>query len=479
METLKEKTAKGIFWGALSNGVQQFLGMLFGIMLGRILLPEDYGMVAMLTVFSAIANNLQNSGFTTALANLPHPTHKDYNAVFWFNILVSLTCYAVLFLAAPLIASYYHEPRLVALCRYLFLGFVLASLGTAQSAYLFKNLRAKQQAKAGITGVLVSSAAGVTLAYLGMAYWALATQTLVYVGTCTLMAWHYSDWRPTWEFDFSPVKRMFGFSCKVLLTNIVTQVNNNVLNVLLGRHFVAHDVGCFNQASQWNSKCCYVVQSMVTQVAQPVLVEMRSERSRQLAALRKLVRFTAFLSFPLMLGLGLVSHEFIVLLITEKWEASAVLLQIVSLNGAVTPICVLLSSAVLSQGRSDLNLYVTAALAVAQIATMALIWPYGIKVMVVVYTALTVVWLFVWHTFTRTTMGYGLGMFLKDILPFAFVAAGVMVATHFLTLPIQGLALLLAARVVVAAVLYYAVMRLAGAEILKECQAFLLRKWKK
>lgn len=479
METLKEKTAKGIFWGGLSNGVQQLLGMLFGIILGRILLPEDYGMIAMLTVFTAIASSLQNSGFSTALANLPHPTHKDYNSVFWFNISVSLVCYVVLFFCAPLIAGYYHEPRLVPLCRYLFLCFVIASAGTAQSAYLFKNLRAKQQAKAGIAGVLLSSAVGVTLAWQGLAYWALATQSLVYVSVCTLLSWHYSDWRPTFEIDFDPVRRMFGFGSKVLLTNIVTQVNNNVLNVLLGRHFVAHDVGCFNQASQWNSKSNYVVQSMVTQVAQPVLVEMNGQRERQLAALRKLVRFTAFLSFPLMFGLGLVSHEFIILLLKEKWEASALLLQILVLNGAVTPLSTLLSNAVLSKGRSDLNLYVTTALAATQIATMALIWPLGIRVMVVAYTMLSVVWLFVWHTFTRRSMGYGCGMFLADTLPFALAALAVMGTTHFATLPIHGLAPLLAVRIAVAATLYYMVMKLARVQILRECEQFVRAKLNK
>lgn len=478
METLKEKTAKGIFWGGLSNGLQQFLGMLFGIILGRILLPEDYGMVAMLTVFTAIANNLQNSGFSTALANLKQPTHKDYNSVFWFNILMSLTCYVVLFFCAPLIARYYHEPRLVPLCRYSFLGFVIASLGTAQSAYLFKNLRAKQQAKAGIAAVLLSSAVGVTMAWQGAAYWALATQSIVYVAICVVLNWHYSDWRPTFDIDFSPVRRMFGFSSKVLLTGIVTQVNNNVLNVLLGRYFSPHATGCYNQASQWNSKCNYVVQSMVAQVAQPVLVEMRGQEERQLAALRKLMRFTAFLVFPLMFGLGLVSHEFIVLLIKEKWVASAALLQILVLNGAVTPLCALFSNTVLSRGRSDLNLWLTASLGVVQIVTMVVIWPYGIQTMVVVYALISVAWLFVWHAFVWRLTGYRLSMFLKDIVPFAFSALTVMLVVHFATASIAPLALLLAVRIVLAALLYYAVMKLARVQILRECEQFVLGRFR-
>ena len=126
-ESLKEKTAKGLFWGALNNSLMQFIGLLFGIVLGRLLSPSDYGMMAMLTIFSVIANNLQNSGFGTALANLDHPRDEDYNSVFFFNIIVGISAYIILFFCAPLISDYYHEPRLTPLSRFAFLGFVFAS----------------------------------------------------------------------------------------------------------------------------------------------------------------------------------------------------------------------------------------------------------------------------------------------------------------------------------------------------------------
>ena len=140
--SLKDKTAKGLFWGGLSNGVQQLLGLLFGIILARLLSPTDYGMIAMIAVFSLIANELQNSGFRAALVNIKEPTHKDYNSVFWFNILMGSTLYAILFFCAPLIANYYNTPELTPLSRYAFLGFVFSSFGTAQMAFLHKNLLA-------------------------------------------------------------------------------------------------------------------------------------------------------------------------------------------------------------------------------------------------------------------------------------------------------------------------------------------------
>ena len=147
-ETLKEKTAKGLFWGAMNNGAMQVIGLVFGIILGRLLSKEDYGMMAMINVFPLIAIALQNSGFASAIGNLKNPTANDYNSVFWFNILVGGSLYAILFFCAPFIADFYHDERLVALCRLAFINILFSSLGTAQAAFLFKNMMVKQQAKA-------------------------------------------------------------------------------------------------------------------------------------------------------------------------------------------------------------------------------------------------------------------------------------------------------------------------------------------
>ena len=476
METLKEKTAKGMFWGGMNNGVQQAIGLVFGIILGRLLSPDDYGMMAMISVFSLIATTLQNSGFTSALANLKAPLHRDYNSVFWFNIIAGVSMYALLFFCAPLIAAYYHTDKLTPLCRYAFLSIVIASMGTAQSAYLFKNLMAKQQAKAGMTAVVCSSAVGAAMAFGGMAYWSLATQGLVFVGVSTAMQWHYSPWRPTLSIDFGPVRRMFRFSVKVLATAIATHINNNVLNILLGRYFTPHAAGSYNQAYQWSSKCFYLVQGMVQQVAQPVLSGLNGEQGRQLAVLRKMVRFTSFVSFPLLFGLSLVAREFIVTAITAKWLPSAELLQILAVGGAVMPLHTVLSNMLLSKGRSDLYLWCTVGLGVASIATMVAIWPLGIRTMVVAYAALNIMWVFVWLFFVRRLMGYGLLMFLRDTLPFALTAAAVMAATAAATAWISSAVALLAARVAMAALLYYAVMRAARVRILRECEQFIISR---
>ena len=490
MESLKDKTARGLFWGGMNNGVQQLLGLAFGIILGRLLDPSDYGMTAMLAVFSVIANELQSSGFKTGLINLREPRHEDYNAVFWFNVVAGALIYAVLFLAAPLIARFYGNPALIPLSRYVFLGFVFSSFGMAQSAYLTKQMQIKQIAKCGMTATLTSSLVSVAMAAMGFGYWALATQYLMYIAVNTLLLWRFSAWRPTLSpltSHLSPLKRLFPFSFRIMLSAIFTQLNANIMNLLLGRFYGEANTGHYNQAYQWSSKCFLLVGNMLKQVDQTVLVGLREERERQLAVLRKMVRFTAFVSFPLLFGLAIVSHEFIMLAIGEKWAFAASLLPLLCLCGAFMPLSTLLTDSVISQHRSDIYLWSTIALGVLQIALMVGLWRQGIMVMVVAYTLLNIAWMFVWHFFVRRLMGYRLTDFLKDILPFALAAAFVMGLTWLITYQFTVYSLqftddylrlwiLLISRVVMAMLLYYGVMRIAGAVILKEVMAFIKKK---
>ena len=462
METLKEKTTRGLFWGGMNNVVQQGLGLLFGIILGRLLNPEDYGMIAMILVFQLIANALQESGFKSAIGNLKEPQHNDYNSVFWFNIIVGVTCYVILFFVAPLIADYYHTPELVLLCRVAFLTIIFAALGTAQSAYLFRTL--------------LSSIIGVTLAFLKCGYWALAIQSMAYIGLNSLLLWYFSPWRPTLHLDFGPVRHMFKFSSKLLATTILERLNTNVMNILLGRHFTKHEVGNYNQAYQWNSKVFYLLQGTLAQVAQPVFTNVADEQERQLRILRKLMRFTAFLAFPMLFGFGLVAQEFIVLTIGEKWLESARLLQLLCISGAFIPISSVLTNMLISKGKSGTYFWVTLALCITLIATMQMLYPYGIRSMVIAYVIIYVLWTLVWHFFVSRLTGYTLWALLLDIVPFAMIAFGVMAATWWATQNISLLALLLPARILMAAVLYYIVMRLLRVKILEECMAFIKKK---
>lgn len=477
-QSLKDKTAKGLFWGGLSNGIQQLLNLLFGIALARILNAEDYGMVGMLSIFSLIAGSLQESGFTAALANKREISHKDYNAVFWFSSGISLCLYAVLFLCAPLIARFYEVPELTALARYSFLGFFIASLGIAHSAYLFRNLMVKQKAIAAIIGLVVSGSVGVTMALMGFAYWGIATQSIVYVGTINICYWKLSPWRPTLSFDFRPLKGMISFSSKLLITNIFNHINNNLFSVILGKFYNEQAVGYYSQANKWNLMGHLLISNMVNGVAQPVFAQVGDERERQLRVFRKMLRFTAFVSFPAMLGLSLISPQFIVIAVTDKWLPSAGMLQLLCVGGAFIPITLLYSNLIVSKGKSNIFMWNTVTLGIFQLAAMLLLHTYGIRTMILAYVAINISWLLVWHYFVWREIGLTLFQAMKDILSFAVIAAGVMICTYYITLNITNIYLLLTAKILIAAVLYIGIMWGSRSVTFKESIQYLTKKKK-
>lgn len=477
--SLKEKTAKGLLWGGLSNGLVQIINLSVGLCLLRLLTPEDYGTVQVLTVFSTIASNLQESGFTAALANKKEPRHRDYNAVFWFNVLCGSLLYLILFCCAPLIAEFYKEPILVPLARFSFLSFLISSWGIAQRAYLFGHLMVKQSSIIFISALVVSGVASIIMALCGMAYWGLAAQGVIFVTVVMLMNWWYSPWRPTLEWDFRPIREMFGFSSKLLVTNLFQQVNKNVFSVLLGKFYGRTLTGYYGNANRWNDMGVGTIDSMISGVAQPTLTQVSDDPERYVQVFRKMLRFTCFVSFPCMLGLGLVAPEFIRLAAGSKWMPSVPYLQLLCIYGAFYPVTTLYSKLVISKGKSDINLLNTIATCLCIWLALYLAHPYGIRTMIVAFVCINVLWLLVWHGFARHLITFRLRDALADILPFAGIAAAVMGATWFATQSIPFLALRLAAKIGMAAALYTGVLYVCHAEILRESLQFLLKKKRK
>ena len=475
-QSLKDKTAKGLFWGGFSNGIQQLLNLVFGIFIARLLTPSDYGMVGMLAIFSLIAGSIQESGFTAALVNKKEVTHKDYNAVFWFNIITSLCLYLVLFLCAPLIAYFYKVPELTPLARYSFTGFFIASLGISHSAYLKRNLMVKQQAMSSVIGLTVSGIAGVTLAYLGFSYWGYATQSIVYVAVNTACYWHFTRWRPTLQFSLAPIKEMFGFSGKLLITNIFMTINNNLFSVLLGKFYTKQAVGDFSQANKWNNMGHSLITGMINGVAQPVLASITEDTQRQVAVFRKMLRFTAFISFPAMFGLSIVSKEFIVITITDKWLVSAQMMQLLCIWGAFIPINNLFSNLLVSRGRSSVFMFCNITLSILQLITACLSYPYGITMMIYLFITINILWLFVWYFFVKREIPLTLSCVLKDIAPYFLLAATLTASAYYITLGIRNLYLSLLIKIVLVVSLYALILWKLQSVIFRECIEFIRKK---
>ena len=262
----------------------------------------------------------------------------------------STTIYILLFFAAPLIADFYDTPELIPLSRLSFLGFVISSMSIAPRAYLFKNLRIKDTTIISISSLIVSGIVGITSAANGFAYWGIALQSISFVTVMTVLNFYFSRWRPCFRFDFTPIKEMIGFSSKIIITNIFTIINNNLFSVLLGKFYSEREVGNFTQANKWNGMGHTTITGMINGIAQPVFTRVADDKARQLAVFRKLLRFTAFISFPAMLGLSLVSKELIIITITEKWLPSADILQLLCIWGAFIPVINLFSNLLISRG---------------------------------------------------------------------------------------------------------------------------------
>ena len=471
--SLKERTAKGLVWGGLSNGLMQVLEGLFGVVLMYVLFPDDYGKVAALNIFAALASAFQESGFISALCNKKEPTHEEYNAVFWFNILVSATLYLILWFCAPLIATFYHDSELIPLSRFLFLCFLLSAVGTVQRAYLFGHLMVKETSICNICGVLISSIICVIMAWNGFAYWGLVTKSVCFVAIVQIMSWYFSKWRPSLHIDLKPAWQMFGFGSKLMLTNVFNILNKEAFSVLLNRQFNNHVAGIYTQARKWDDMASNTINGMVNGVAQPTLAQVRENIDRYRQVFRKMMRFTCFVTFPAMFGLAIIAQDFILLVGKEKWAESGTMLALLCIHGAVVPITTLYSNLTISRGKSGVNMTCTIGQCLVVWAGLILLYPKGLMPMVIYFIALNIAWLGIRQWWAKRLVGLRWREALKDILPFLLFTLIVHGFTRWATSNIPIMWIRMVSRIIMAAVLYTGIMWLSGAKIMRETVEYL------
>ena len=474
-EGLKERTAKGLMWGAINNLTSQLLMALIGIILGRLLTPADYGMVGMLAIFTAITGSLQESGFTAALTNLKEATHREYNAVFWTSTGISILLYLVLYISAPLIADYFHQPGLIPLSRLVFASLLLAGIGIAHAAYMFRNMMNREKAITGFFALVGSGIIGITLALNGYSYWSLAWQQFAYICIINIGRLYYVRWMPSFHIDLSPIREMIGFSSKILITNIINQVNNNILSFVFGRLFTAGAVGNYTQAAKWNTMGHSLISGTMQQVAQPVLASINEEENRQLNVFRKMLRFTAFLSMPAMLGLAFIA-DFIVVLLGEQWTDSVPLLRMLCISGAFLPIHTLYQNLFISHGRSDTYMWCSVALVITQIVVVMVFATWGIEIMIAAYVVTLILWTGIWQVLAYRLIQLRFTDLLKDVCPFLLATIGCIGIAYYTTLFITNVIALILSRIIITSLLYMAIMKIAHVKIFKECIQFIFKR---
>jgi O-antigen/teichoic acid export membrane protein len=451
-DNIKQKTASALMWGSILSASTQIISVVLGIFLARMLNAEDYGLVAMIVVFHVIANSIRDAGFPQALINLKPATHRDYNAVFWISMFIAIVMYIALFFAAPTISLFYKKPELTI------------------------KMQVKQRAIIELTALVSSAILSVVVALLGWRYWALIIQQLSYQIVAAIMVWFFADFRPSFKIDFRPLKSMFAFGSKIMLTGIFYQLNNNLITVLLGKFYNVSKVGFYSQGNKWSQMGGSFLSASIQSVAQPVLVQVGNSIERQRNAFRKIMRFGAFLSFPLLFGLALTGREFIVITIGEKWLPSVTFLQIFSIYYAFTFLQVIYNNILFAHNKSNLYMWAYIITGVLQIAAVIIMYPFGIEKMVIVYVAVGLATTSLWHIFSYKLLDYKLSMLMKDILPFMLIAAVSCVIAYFSTIFISNIYLLICLRIIIVIAIYISVLYLLNARILKESLEFLKRK---
>lgn len=501
-ENLKERTAKGLFWSLFGNGAQQVVVMLIGILLGRLLSPGDYGLVGMLTIFSILASNLQESGFTAALTVKKEAAHDDFNAVFWTSAFLSAGLYVVLFFCAPFIAAYDNSPELTLLGRVIFLGFFFTSLGISHVAWLLRNLKVREKTMAQVSASLVSGFIGLGCAFCGCGVWSLVAMDLSYKLVHTLVVWYFTPWRPTLHLNLRPAWEMFGFGSKLLVTNCLNTINGQLLQSLMG-HFYHRDLmGHYSQANKWNTLGTSLLTGMLNSVARPVLAKVEDDGLRQKRVFRKMLRFTAMLSFPAMMGIGLVG-DFVPLLMGDKWLFCVPYLQVLCVGGAFLPVNEIFSNLMISRQRSDLYMYTTTAFLIVQLA-MVLAFTSGLSggmnffsffgaepgslmPLLVCVVALQPVWFFVLFFVAKRLLAIRLREVLKDVFPFLLVALCSLCIGYYASVGLVGAVgldgyaarvALVVLKIVITASFYCMVMYFSRVEEFRECVDFALKRGK-
>ncbi|MBQ5373690.1 MAG: oligosaccharide flippase family protein, partial [Bacteroidaceae bacterium] len=287
-----------------------------------------------------------------------------------------------------------------------------------------------------------------------------------------------SPWRPTFQIDLGPVWRMFGFSSKLLLTNIVNTLSSQAFSFLLGKFYGDYTAGIYGNARKWDDMCANTINGMVSGVALPVLSKVRDERERYSQVFRKMLRFVSFVSFPCMLGMGFVAREFLLAVVGPKWEASAELLSLLSIYGAIFPLMTLYGQMVISQGKSQINMWCTIGLSSLILIGLWALHPFGVHTMVVYFIALNALWLLVWQFFALRLIRLSFWHAFCDVAPFLLLSLGSMAVAWTSTRAIENIYLLLASKIALTALCYVGILWILRARILRESIDYFLHKRK-
>ncbi|MEG1749737.1 MAG: lipopolysaccharide biosynthesis protein [Tannerellaceae bacterium] len=381
MTSIKQQAATSVLWSAIERFSVQGIQFVLSIVIARLLLPADYGLIAMLSIFMALAQSFIDGGFANALVQKKDRTEVDYSTVFYFNIAVSFVIYLLLYLSAPWIASFYEEEQLSLITRVVGITLIINSFGIVQQAKLTIALDFKRQAIASLLAVLISGVVGLWMAFSGYGVWTLVYQSLLNNMLRVVLTWFFSGWWPRLSFSVSSFKVLFSFGSKLLLSSLLHTLYTNLYTLVIGKRFAAVELGYYNRAFTLAQFPSTNFTNVIVRAVYPIQCRLQDDNEQLCSIFLKYMRLACYLIFPVMIGLCALAEPLVRLLLTEKWLPAVPLLQILCIAYMWDPIMKINHNMLNVKGRSDYFLYAEIIKkAVALLILFATI-PFGVKVM--------------------------------------------------------------------------------------------------
>jgi O-antigen/teichoic acid export membrane protein len=453
--SLKAQAIRGVIWGFLDRLGQRGISFVIMIILARLLVPAQFGLVGMLAIFMEVAGAFVDSGFSAALIQKKEVTDVDICSAFYVNVLIGLTAMGLLCVGAPWVAAFYRQPILTPLMRVLSLNLVINSLACVHFALLCRRIDFKTQLKIGLAATSLSGAIGIVMAFQGFGVWSLVTQYLTVTFLRAAFLWIAIAWRPRLMFSLASVREMFGFGSRLLASGLLNTFFEDLYLVIIGRLFSAMYLGLYNSARRIQTLATTNTTTVVTHVAFPVFSRMQDDPVRLKRSLRKAMTLLALIHFPVMAGLALVAQPLVNVLLSPKWAASAPWLQLLCLVGATYPHQALLLNLLKAKGRSDLFFKLEVLKKILTVIAIAVTYRWGVVGLLWGQIVLSALGYYINSYYVIRLVHYSLKEQLADLAPYAGVSALMGLGVYLMRLvPLPGETSRLLAETLLGIVLY-------------------------
>lgn len=436
--SLKEQATTSVIWSAVERFSVQGIQLLLTIIIARVLMPSDYGLIAMLSIFMAIAQTFIDSGFSNALIQKKGRTDTDFSTVFYFNIVVSCIVYIFMYLGAPYIADFYNEPKLDTITKILGLVIVINSFGIVQQAKLTIELNFRKQAHASLTAVIISGIISVTMAYSGFGVWALVWQSIIYNVIRIVLMWYYAKWKPLLAFSKKSFKTLFSFGSKLLGSSILHTIYVNLYTLIIGKFFAADICGLYNQAYKLSTFPSNNIASIIVRAVYPIQCSIQNEDEQFRDLFLKYIRMSCYFIFPIMVLLCVLAKPFVIVFLKDQWLPAVPLLQILCLAYMWDPVMKINGSTLTAKGHSKYFFHAEIYKKVVAFIILLVTIPFGITIMcwgLVMYAFSD---MFIISLYIRKVINIRPSDQLKTIFPVILLSASMGIIVYILNRFIQS-----------------------------------------